>query len=123
MKRELDRSFDELRGLLVDHGATIEKYIGDAIFAMFGVQTAHPDDAERALRAARACADRAQQDGRLLGLHEMPRGAPAAFVGRARELGSLVDGSAVITRLTSSPNGAIPVIGAMVPMSRARCTS
>jgi len=32
-------------------------------------------------------------------------------------------GSAVITRLTSSPNGAIPVVGAMVPMSWARCTS
>lgn len=32
-------------------------------------------------------------------------------------------GSAVITRRTRSPNGAIPVVGAMVPMSCARCTS
>ena len=66
MKRELDRAFEDLRALLLEHGGTIEKYIGDAIFALFGAPVAHADDAERAVRAASACAQWASLDGRGL---------------------------------------------------------
>ena len=48
----LDRYFDAMRVCLEHHGGTIEKYIGDAIMAVFGIPRAREDDALRAIRAA-----------------------------------------------------------------------
>ncbi|MGZ6299622.1 MAG: hypothetical protein ACXWMN_03900, partial [Candidatus Limnocylindria bacterium] len=56
MQRLLRDAFAEMSATITDHGGTIETYVGDAIFALFGAPTAHADDAERALRAADACA-------------------------------------------------------------------
>jgi len=44
--------FDEMRRVLEDHGGTIEKFIGDAVVAVFGIPQVHEDDALRAVRAA-----------------------------------------------------------------------
>lgn len=55
LKRTLDRAFAELRALIAAEGGTIEKFIGDAIHALFGAPVAHGDDPHRALRAALAC--------------------------------------------------------------------
>ncbi len=44
--------FDEMRAVLEAHGGTIEKIIGDAIVAVFGLPEARDDDALRAVRAA-----------------------------------------------------------------------
>jgi class 3 adenylate cyclase/tetratricopeptide (TPR) repeat protein len=56
MQRLLRDAFAEMSTTITDHGGTVEKYVGDAIFALFGAPVAHADDAERALRAADACA-------------------------------------------------------------------
>jgi class 3 adenylate cyclase/tetratricopeptide (TPR) repeat protein len=46
------RYFEEARAILERHGGTVEKFIGDAVMAVFGVPRAHEDDALRAVRAA-----------------------------------------------------------------------
>jgi class 3 adenylate cyclase/tetratricopeptide (TPR) repeat protein len=44
--------FDEMRTILERHGGTVEKFVGDAVMAVFGVPVAHDEDALRAVRAA-----------------------------------------------------------------------
>ena len=46
------RYFDTMAAVIERHGGTIEKYIGDAIMAVFGLPILHEDDAIRAVRAA-----------------------------------------------------------------------
>jgi len=48
----LSRYFDVCRGLIERYGGTVEKFIGDAVMAVWGAPTATEDDAERAVRAA-----------------------------------------------------------------------
>src|SRR5581483_11466223 len=48
----LARYFERMRALVERHGGTVEKFIGDAVMAVFGVPVVHEDDAVRALRAA-----------------------------------------------------------------------
>ena len=47
-----DRYFETARRIVERYGGTVEKYIGDAVMAVWGAPTAHEDDAERAVRAA-----------------------------------------------------------------------
>jgi class 3 adenylate cyclase len=48
----LARYFERMRGIVESHGGSVEKFIGDAVMAVFGVPAAHEDDALRACRAA-----------------------------------------------------------------------
>ncbi len=48
----LSRYFDTCRRLIGLYGGTVEKFIGDAVMAVWGTPTATEDDAERAVRAA-----------------------------------------------------------------------
>src|SRR5919106_3725721 len=50
-----------LREELERHGGTVEKFIGDAVMAVFGAPLAHEDDPERAVRAALAIRDAAAE--------------------------------------------------------------
>jgi class 3 adenylate cyclase/tetratricopeptide (TPR) repeat protein len=44
--------YDEMRTILERHGGTVEKFVGDAVMAVFGVPVSREDDALRAVRAA-----------------------------------------------------------------------
>ncbi|MDP8904144.1 MAG: AAA family ATPase [Chloroflexota bacterium] len=48
----LERYFASARTVIERHGGTVEKFIGDAVMAVWGTPTAHEDDPERAVRAA-----------------------------------------------------------------------
>ena len=50
----LSRYFDRCRTLIERYGGTVEKFIGDAVMAVWGTPVAREDDAERAVRAALA---------------------------------------------------------------------
>ncbi len=52
LRRVMGRYFDRMREVIERHGGTVEKFIGDAIMAIFGVPVVHEDDALRAVRAA-----------------------------------------------------------------------
>ena len=52
VRRVMERYFDEARSALERHGGTVEKFIGDAVMAVFGIPQVHEDDALRAVRAA-----------------------------------------------------------------------
>jgi class 3 adenylate cyclase/tetratricopeptide (TPR) repeat protein len=48
------RWYGRMRAVLEAHGGTVQKFIGDAVMAVFGIPAAHEDDAVRAVRAAEA---------------------------------------------------------------------
>jgi class 3 adenylate cyclase/tetratricopeptide (TPR) repeat protein len=52
LREVMTRYFDAMRGELERHGGVIEKFIGDAVMAVFGLPRLHEDDALRAVRAA-----------------------------------------------------------------------
>lgn len=52
LRAVLGAYFETMRGVIERNGGTLEKFIGDAIVAIFGVPVAHEDDALRALRSA-----------------------------------------------------------------------
>ena len=52
VRRVMGQYFDSCRSVIEFHGGTIEKFIGDAVMAVFGVPVVHEDDAMRAMRAA-----------------------------------------------------------------------
>src|SRR5207237_1863616 len=61
LRRVMERYFAVARSVLERHGGTVEKFIGDAVMAGFGIPVVHEDDALRAARASH-------------GLREEPRG-------------------------------------------------
>ncbi len=52
LRRVMERYFAVARDVLERHGGTVEKFIGDAVMAVFGIPRVHEDDALRAARAA-----------------------------------------------------------------------
>lgn len=67
VRRVVARTTDVAAGVLRRHGATVEEVVGDVLVGLFGVPTAHEDDALRALRGAAelraALTDMSDEDG------------------------------------------------------------
>ena len=59
----MSRYFELASTVLERHGGAVEKFIGDAVMAVFGIPRVHEDDALRAVRAARAAGDREVASG------------------------------------------------------------
>jgi len=55
--------YERVRGELESHGGRVEKFVGDAVMGVFGAPVTYGDDAERAVRAAFAVRDWAEQEG------------------------------------------------------------
>jgi class 3 adenylate cyclase len=71
----LERYFDEMREAAERHGGRVQKFIGDAVVAVFGLPSAHEDDALRAVRAA------VEMQGRMATLDEASPFPLAARIG------------------------------------------
>jgi class 3 adenylate cyclase/tetratricopeptide (TPR) repeat protein len=63
----LSRYFESARTVVQRYGGTVEKFIGDAVMAVWGVPVAHEDDAERCVRAGLDLADMVAALGEELG--------------------------------------------------------
>ena len=61
LQRVMARYFEVTHAVLERHGGTVEKFIGDAVMAVFGIPAVHEDDALRAVRAAAEMRDGARR--------------------------------------------------------------
>src|SRR6476659_8167859 len=110
----LDPYHAKLKGELERFGGTVEKFIGDAVMAVFGAPVAHEDDAERAVRAGFALRDWAAEEGIELrigvntGEALVTRGSRPAE-GQAIAAGDVVNTAARLQ--AAAPTGAILVGG------------
>jgi class 3 adenylate cyclase/tetratricopeptide (TPR) repeat protein len=110
-----------VRGMLEHHGGTVEKFIGDAVVAVFGAPVVHEDDPERAVRAALAIRDWAVEEGDVEVRLAVNTGEALVAVDARPEAGeAMVAGDVVNTaaRLQS----AAPVNGILVGEATHRAT-
>ena len=66
LREILRRYFDAMRAVLEVHGGTVEKFIGDAVMAVFGLPKLREDDALRAVQAAVAMQNALAETNALL---------------------------------------------------------
>jgi class 3 adenylate cyclase/tetratricopeptide (TPR) repeat protein len=110
-----------VRAELERHGGTVEKYIGDAVMAVFGAPAAHEDDPERAVRAALSIRDGfAEQAGMQLRIAVHTGEALVALGARPAEGEAMVAGDVVNT--AARMQGAAPVNGVLVGETTFRAT-
>jgi class 3 adenylate cyclase len=90
----LDRFYDAMTAEITGAGGTVEKFVGDAVMAAFGVPAAQEDHAERALHAALSLKPRLKDFGDTLTLR-IGVNTGDVIVSRPREGSSFVTGDAV----------------------------
>lgn len=115
--------YEAMRAALEGHGGKVEKFVGDAVMAVFGLPRAHEDDALRAVRAAidmQAAVERlnASLDGRGLPELRIRIGINTGEVVTGDETTTLVTGDAVNTakRLEQAAAGGEILIGAVTEL-------
>ena len=111
-----------LRQELERFGGTIEKFIGDAVMALFGAPAAHEDDPERAVRAAIAIRDWAQEQAEPLEVRIAVNTGEAlvALGARPQEGEAMASGDVVNT--AARLQAAAPVNGILVGETTYRAT-
>jgi adenylate cyclase len=85
----LNEYLAKMTPVIIQHGGTINEFIGDAIFVLFGAPFGRPDDAERAVR----CAHAMQQALRAFNADSRQRGLPELSMGIGLHVGSVVAGN------------------------------
>ncbi|MFL6068312.1 MAG: AAA family ATPase [Gaiellaceae bacterium] len=118
VRATLSPYYARLRNEIERHGGTVEKFIGDAVMAVFGAPAAHEDDPERAVRAALAIRDAV--DDLDLRTAVNTGEALVALGGRAAEGEGMVSGDVVNT--ASRMQSAAPVNGILVGDATYRAT-
>jgi class 3 adenylate cyclase len=110
-----------VRAELERYGGTVEKFIGDAVMAVFGAPAAHEDDPERAVRAALAIREWAQEQDALQVRMAVNTGEALVTLGaRAAEGEAMVAGDVVNT--AARMQAAAPVNGVLAGESTYRAT-
>jgi class 3 adenylate cyclase len=111
-----------LRADLERFGGTVEKFIGDAVMALFGAPTAHEDDPERAVRAALAIRDwLREQDDLQVRIAVTTGEALVALGARPSEGEGMASGDVVNT--AARLQAAAPVNGILVDETTYRSTA
>jgi class 3 adenylate cyclase/tetratricopeptide (TPR) repeat protein len=111
---------ERVRSELERHGGTVEKFIGDAVMAIFGAPVAHEDDPERALRAALAIRDVAREEERELRVGIATGEALVTLGARPEEGEGMAAGDVVNT--AARLQAAAPVNGILVSDTTYRAT-
>ncbi len=88
----LSRYFDRCRTLIERYGGTVEKFIGDAVMAVWGTPVAREDDAERAVRAGLALTQAVTLLGEEVGMPQLRARAGVLTGHAAVELGAEGEG-------------------------------
>jgi len=117
----LSRYHSDVRTELERFGGTVEKFIGDAVMAIFGAPVAHEDDAERAVRAALAVRDWATSGSGLEVRIGVNTGETLVRLGASAESG---EGLAVgdVVNTTARLQTAAPTNGVIVGEATYRAT-
>jgi class 3 adenylate cyclase len=110
-----------LRSVLERHGGTVEKFIGDAVMALFGAPVAHEDDPERALRAALDIREELAEDGKLEVRIGITTGEALVALGARPEAGEGV-ASGDVVNTASRLQAAAPAGGILVDETTYRAT-
>src|SRR3954453_20512642 len=113
--------WERLRGELEKRGGTVEKFIGDAVMALFGAPVAHDDDPLRAVGAALAIRDWAREEADVQVRIAVNTGEALVLLGaRPAEGEGMAAGDVVNT--TARVQSAAPVNGILVGESTYRAT-
>jgi class 3 adenylate cyclase/tetratricopeptide (TPR) repeat protein len=121
VRRLLQPYHARVRGELERFGGTVEKFIGDAVMAVFGAPVAHEDDPERAVRAALAIRDLLTEEGELEIRIGITTGEALVALGARPESGEgMASGDVVNT--ASRLQSAAPTNGILVDETTYRAT-